>query len=85
MTWGSEEARRLGDTLREERLRRGLTQERLAYAAGTTKNSIQPLEAGKASGRRNEEGPSNPRIATLVGIAEALETSVAEILEGAGI
>lgn len=63
----------------------GLTQEKLAYAAGLTKNQVQLIESGRASGRKDAEGPSNPRLSTLAGLAEALGVTVSELLAEAGL
>lgn len=59
---------------------RGLSQETLAGRAGITKNSVQLLEAGRGS-QRDRSTPSNPTIRTVVGLAEALEVSVSELLD----
>ncbi|WP_373695271.1 helix-turn-helix domain-containing protein [Microbacterium maritypicum] len=81
--WDEGSARRLGETLRRLRNDRGLSQESLAYQAGITKNQLQLIEAGRASGRKEEVGPSNPRMATLSGLSNALGMSVAELLADA--
>lgn len=79
--WDEKSARRLGDVLRQLRNERGLSQESLAYQAGITKNQLQLIEAGRASGRKEEVGPSNPRMATLSGLADILGVTVADLLE----
>lgn len=81
--WDEESASRLGGTLRQLRNARGLSQESLAYQAGITKNQLQLIEAGRASGRKEEVGPSNPRMATLSGLADVLGLSVAELFADA--
>lgn len=83
--WDENSARRLGETLRRLRNDRGLSQESLAYQAGITKNQLQLIEAGRASGRKEEVGPSNPRMATLSGLADILGISVADLLTQSGI
>lgn len=85
MEWSNEEAARLGAALRVARGERGFSQERLAFTAGITKNQMQLLEAGRASGRKGETGCSNPQMATLYGLARALDLTVAELLERAGL
>lgn len=85
MSWTPEQARRLGETLRDLRHERDLSQEQLAYTAGITKNQMQLLERGRASGRKDSVGPSNPRISTLAGISGALGLSVSDLLARAGI
>lgn len=83
--WDEKSARQLGESLRRLRTERGLSQESLAYRAGITKNQVQLIEAGRASGRRDETGPSNPRLSTLSGLAEVLELSIAELLAQADL
>ena len=83
--WSEASAKRFGVALRQLREERGLSQERLAYRADITKNQVQLIEAGRSSGRNDAEGPSNPRMATLVGIAEALELRPSELLAAAGL
>ena len=84
-TWTPEQAHRLGQAVRRLRAAAGLTQEKLAYAAGLTKNQVQLIESGRSSGRRDAEGPSNPRLSTLAGLAAALGISVSELLAEAGL
>lgn len=74
---------RLGGTLRHLRHARGLSQEALAYQAGITKNQLQLIESGRSSGRKDASGPSNPRMATLDGLAGILGVTVAHILSEA--
>lgn len=69
-------ARDLGILLQRERLRRGLSQERLAVAAGITAFTYRKLEKGES----NPGTPSNPRLLTLVAIAEVLAVPVATLL-----
>ena len=77
--WDEESASRLGGTLRELRNARGLSQESLAYQAGITKNQLQLIEAGRSSARKDADGHSNPRMATLSGLAGVLGITVAEL------
>ncbi|MFJ2543033.1 helix-turn-helix domain-containing protein [Microbacterium sp. NPDC087589] len=77
--WNEERAARLGVTLRRLRNARGLSQETLAYQAGITKNQLQLIESGRASGRKEDVGPSNPRMATLTGLASVLNVTVAQL------
>ncbi|MFB8146546.1 helix-turn-helix domain-containing protein [Microbacterium sp. NPDC056003] len=81
--WSEEKAGRLGATLRRLRNARGLSQESLAYQAGITKNQLQLIEAGRSTGRRDDPGPSNPRMATLSGLAEVLGMTVAQLMAAA--
>lgn len=80
-----EEAQRLGAVLRQLRQDKGLSQERMAFTAGLTKNQIQLIEAGRGSGRRDSSGPSNPRLSTLVGLADVLGMKASDLLKSAGL
>lgn len=83
MQWTDEKAKRLGAALLRLREERGITQEKLAYSAGMTKNQYQLVEGGRASGRKDLVGPSNPRLSTLAGLAWALEVSISNLLKEA--
>lgn len=85
LVWNHAAAQALGKIVRELRVTQGLSQERLAHEAGITKNQLQLIEAGRSSGRKVAVGPSNPQMSTLVGLAGALDTSVADILTRAEI
>ncbi|MBP2319494.1 hypothetical protein JOF45_002513 [Nesterenkonia lacusekhoensis] len=50
-----------------------------------TKNQLQLIEAGRGSGRKGAQGPSNPRLSTLAGLASVLQVKVSELLAEAGI
>jgi transcriptional regulator with XRE-family HTH domain len=78
--WDEVKAQRLGNTLRRLRGEIGLSQESLAHQAGITKNQLQLLEAGRSSGKKDEIGPSNPRMTTLAGLAGVLGIPVSKIL-----
>lgn len=85
MPWNELDARRFGAVLRSLREERGLSQESLAFQAGVTKNQVQLIEAGRSSGRRDADGPSNPRLSTLVGLATVLDLDVSALLKRAGL
>lgn len=85
MPWDETSAKKLGATLRRLREDRDLSQESLAFQAGVTKNQVQLIEAGRASGRKDSSGPSNPRLSTLVGLAEVLSVSVSDMLSSADL
>lgn len=85
MYWDESTAVRLGVTVRSLREERGLSQESLAFQAGVTKNQLQLIEAGRSSGRRDAQGPANPRMKTLFGLATVLEISSSELLANAGL
>lgn len=79
MAWDVETARAFGQRVREFRLGAHLSQEGLAYRAGITKNQVQLIEAGRGSAR--EIGPpSNARMKTLFGLADALGVAPAELI-----
>jgi transcriptional regulator with XRE-family HTH domain len=66
-------AQRLGALLVERRHAAGLSQEQVAVVAGISRNHLQLLEAGLS----NRSGaPANPRLSTLIALAEALGTDV---------
>ena len=83
MPWNDADALRLGKALRRLRRGSGLSQESLAFLAGVTKNQVQLLEYGRGSGRADDTSHSNPRLSTLVGIAEVLQMPVSELLREA--
>jgi transcriptional regulator with XRE-family HTH domain len=62
-----------------------MSQETLAFQAGVTKNQIQLIESGRASGRKDAAGPSNPRMSTLAGLAAVLGMSVSDMLNYADL
>ncbi|QCQ17329.1 MULTISPECIES: helix-turn-helix transcriptional regulator [Microbacterium] len=69
-------ARRLGVNLRQARARRGISQERAAHAAGISAFTYRKLERGES----NPGTPANPRLRTLVALAEVLDTPVERLL-----
>ena len=85
MSWSEVGAKQLGATLRRLREDRGLSQESLAFRSGITKNQLQLIEAGRSSGRKDANGPSNPRLSTLAGLAEVLGLPVSALLVEAGL
>ena len=85
MAWDDASALRFGETLRRLREGKGLSQESLAWRAHITKNQVQLLEYGRASGRADDAGRSNPHMATLVGLAEALGITAAQLLAHADL
>lgn len=83
VSWDAGKAKRLGATLRALRENAGLSQEGLAFQAGITKNQLQLIEQGRGSGRRDESGPSNPRMSTLVGLTEVLGIGLTQLFRDA--
>ena len=79
MPWSPEHAKRLGETIRTERLKLNLSQEKLAQRAQITKNQVQLLEAGRGH-TRLVEPTSNPKLSTLYGLAEALKVDPKDLL-----
>jgi transcriptional regulator with XRE-family HTH domain len=74
-TWDAY-VRELGVRLHRARVRKGLTQERLAVAAGVTAFTYHKLEKGES----NPGTPANPRLRTLVSLAEVLEVDLVDLL-----
>lgn len=62
----------VGERIREQRKRRGRTQERVAEVAELDRKHISTIEAGR----------TEPRIYTLVRIAGALEVQVEDLVAG---
>jgi transcriptional regulator with XRE-family HTH domain len=60
------------DNLREARARRGFSQEELARRSGVPRNSVYRYEAGMR----------DPRLQTVRRLAEALEMSTSELVDG---
>jgi transcriptional regulator with XRE-family HTH domain len=69
-------ARELGVALSRARARRGLSQERLAHAAGLSTFTYRKLEKGAS----NPGTPANPRLHTLAVLAEVLGVPLTELL-----
>ena len=69
-------ARDLGVNLLRAREALGLSQERLANAAGISTFTYRKLEKGEY----NPGTPANPRLSTLVALAEVLGIHVASLL-----
>ncbi len=65
-----------GHILKRARARTGLSQERIAQAAGLAPYTYQKFEQGE-SGRGT---PSNPQLTTLLALSRALEVPVVKLL-----
>ncbi|WP_138180076.1 helix-turn-helix domain-containing protein [Nakamurella multipartita] len=76
-TW-ARYTRDLGINLARAREAIGLSQERVAHAAGISTFTYRKLEKGES----NPGSSANPRLRTLVALAEVLETDVNAILPG---
>lgn len=71
-------ALRFGRHLERLRAATGMTQEQVAQAAGLNRNHYQLLESGLSDRRKNT--PANPKLATLIALADALGTTVTDIV-----
>lgn len=69
-------ARALGLNLQRLRVEKGLAQEKLAHAAGISAYTYQKFEKGES----RPGTPMNPRLFTLIAIAQVLEVSISELL-----
>ncbi|KJL24861.1 helix-turn-helix protein [Microbacterium azadirachtae] len=74
-TW-DDYARQLGINLQRARATKSISQERAAHAAGISSFTYRKLEKGES----NPGTPANPRLRTLVALAEILELDVRELL-----
>jgi len=72
----TEYASTLGVALSRARASRGLSQERVAHAAGLATFTYRKLEKGES----NPGTPANPRLRTLVALSEVLEVPLVELL-----
>lgn len=71
-------AQRLGQQLGQLRAAIGLTQEQVANEAGINRNHYQLLEAGLSD--RKKDTPANPRLSTLMALAEVYGTTVPDLM-----
>ncbi|WP_375477525.1 helix-turn-helix domain-containing protein [uncultured Jatrophihabitans sp.] len=69
-------ARDLGVRLHRLRTAKGLSQERVAAAADISAYTYRKLEKGES----NPGTPANPRLKTLVALAEVLDVEVPDLL-----
>lgn len=69
-------ARNLGHELNRRRHAAGLSQERLAHAAGLTRYHYQQLEKGES----RPGTPANPSMRMVLAIAQVLEVPIEELL-----
>ena len=66
----------MGIPLQKLRLERGLSQERLAHMAGISAYTYQKFEKGESK----PGTPMNPRLFTLLSLAEVLDVSLEELI-----
>jgi len=71
-------ARDLGLNLLRARQAKGLSQERVAHAAGIASYTYQKFEKGESK----PGTPMNPRLTTLVALSQVLEVPLLELLPG---
>lgn len=64
--------RSLGLSIANQRQKRGITLEKLAYGIGISKGNLSEIETGKR----------DPRYWTLCKIADGLSVSIAQLLKG---
>ncbi|MCU1410408.1 MAG: family transcriptional regulator [Rhodoglobus sp.] len=69
-------SRAMGVALQRLRLERGLSQERLAHMAGIASYTYQKFEKGESK----PGTPMNPRLFTLLALAEVLEVTLEDIV-----
>ena len=69
-------ARELGLNLLRAREVKGWSQERVAHAAGLSGYTYQKFEKGES----RPGAPMNPRLTTLLALAEVLDTTVEDLL-----
>lgn len=71
-------AQQLGTNLRRLRAQAEQTQLETAGRAGMARSHYAALEAGSNS----SGGVANPRLSTLIGLAQALDATLADVLHG---
>lgn len=70
-------SRELGHNLRRARVARNLTQEQLVERVGISLYAYQQYERGAVT---KDGSPTNPRLATIIAISQALGAELGEIL-----
>jgi transcriptional regulator with XRE-family HTH domain len=73
-------AQAFSDQLKRLRDARGLTQEKLAERAGISRSRLQLLEWNRKD-TRSKDGPANPTLDVVWQLADALEVSLAELVD----
>jgi transcriptional regulator with XRE-family HTH domain len=69
-------AREFGLRLQRLRMQRGLSQEKVAHVAGISTFTYQKFEKGES----NPGSPLNPKLFTLLALAQALEADPRDLL-----
>ena len=75
----TEFSREIGVNLQRARLAKGLSQEHLAHLAGISAYTYQKFEKGESK----PGTPMNPRLFTLLALAQVLEVSLDSLLPAA--
>ena len=75
ITW-EQFARELGINLLRARQVKGLSQERVAHAAGLAAYTYQKFEKGESK----PGAPMNPRLTTLIALSQVLEVPLLDLL-----
>lgn len=75
----AEFSRELGLNIQRLRLERGLSQERLAHLAGLSAYTLQKFEKGESK----PGTPMNPRLFTLLALAQVLDIDIEQLLPAA--
>ncbi len=75
--WGAY-AREIGTNIQRRRVARGYSQDRVAYEANLSRYTYQKLEKGES----RPGTPSNPRLMTLLAIAQVLDVALVDLLPG---
>lgn len=73
-------AKQIAKTVSTRRAELGLSQYELARRAELDRTTVQAIEVGKTDLKNNRN--ANPKILTLLHLAEALEMSIDDLLEG---
>lgn len=69
-------ARELGTNLHRARIAKGLSQEKIAHAAGLAGYTYQKFEKGESK----PGSPANPTLRTLLALCEVLEVELTQLL-----
>ncbi|NQX13203.1 helix-turn-helix transcriptional regulator [Microbacteriaceae bacterium VKM Ac-2855] len=69
-------ARELGTNLHRARIAKGLSQERIAHAAGLAGYTYQKFEKGESK----PGSPANPTLRTLLALCEVLDVELTDLL-----
>ncbi|CDJ99535.1 DNA-binding helix-turn-helix protein [Microbacterium sp. C448] len=68
--------REIGTNIQRHRVARGYSQDRVAYEANLSRYTFQKLEKGES----RPDSAANPRLMTLLAIAQVLDIELSELL-----